>query len=97
MTDEQIDAVIAKRNDITSLRTFWHRLDELDRLDARLRTVPPGQRNDVDRLLGRACAVLSPRVDYNLAENNAEWMQQQEERYQRATDDWRNIRGDLDI
>ena len=66
MTDQQIDRLIAARNNITDRIES----DEVDQhtaeIDALLRDVPPGTRNDVDRLLGRTCAVLPKRADYGL-------------------------------
>jgi hypothetical protein len=62
MTNEQIDAQIAKRNRLTNRRDGLTDSKRVKAIDAKLATVPAGQRNDVDLLLGRSCAVLPPRV-----------------------------------
>ena len=58
MTDEQIDHIIGARNRLTSRPDGLIDTRAVDHLDAVLRDVPAGQRNDVDLLLGRRCAVL---------------------------------------
>jgi hypothetical protein len=71
MTDEQIDQLIAVRNYQTNRRdelTDWAQVDSIDVL---LRDVPPGQRNDVDLLLGRLCAVLPVRAALQAAAHEA--------------------------
>ena len=64
MTDNQIDTIIEARNLLTNRSGDVDFSAEaiIDRIDAVLRDVPPGQRNDVDLLLGRPCAVLPKRV-----------------------------------
>lgn len=65
MTDNDINALIAIRERATN------RIDEqidwnaVDPIDAQLAQVPPGQRNDVDLLLGRPDAVLPERAIYS--------------------------------
>ena len=67
MTDQEIDFIISARNFITDRIES----DEVDQhtaeIDALLREVAPGTRNDVDRLLGRSCATPTPRADYGLS------------------------------
>ena len=63
MTDEQIDHLIGARNRLTGRRFIDSRA--VDHIDAVLRDVPAGQRNDVDLLLGRRCAKLP---DYDALE-----------------------------
>ena len=67
MTDQQIDRLIAARNNITDRIESDEYYQSTADIDALLRDVPPGTRNDVDRLLGRTCAVLPARVDYGLS------------------------------
>ena len=62
MTEDQINHLITRRNKLTDRRdslTDWKRVR---RIDAQLAAVPAGQRNDVDLLLGRPCAVLPERA-----------------------------------
>ena len=67
MTDQQIDRLIAARNNITDRIESDEHDQHTAEIDALLREVAPGTRNDVDRLLGRTCAVLPARVDYGLS------------------------------
>jgi len=67
MTDQQIDRLIAARNSMTDVCLPDGVYADTADIDALLRDVQPGQRNDVDRLLGRTCAVLPARVDYGLS------------------------------
>lgn len=62
MTDETINALVATRNRLTNRRDEQVDWGAVDLIDAILRDVPPGQRNDVDLLLGRPTAVLPPRA-----------------------------------
>lgn len=57
MTDAEITRLIEVRNTITNRRDLDFNPDT-GSIDAQLATVPPGQRNDVDLLLGRPNAVL---------------------------------------
>ena len=67
MTDRQIDLLIRARNNITDRIESDEHDQHTAEIDALLRDVPPGTRNDVDRLLGRTCAVLPKRADYGLS------------------------------
>lgn len=58
MNDTQIDHLIGARNCITDRTDEYIDLRAVDHIDAVLRDVPPGQRPDVDALLGRACAIV---------------------------------------
>lgn len=60
-TNTQINELIASRNCLTNRRDELIDLDAVDHIDNILRDVPAGQRNDVDLLLGRSCAVLPKR------------------------------------
>ena len=62
MTPERISQLIKRRNKLTSKRSLNR--PALDEIDAKLREVPAGERNDVDLLLGRACATLPDRAVY---------------------------------
>lgn len=53
MTNAQINDIIAAREVITRLPEFVGLLSAVDALDRVLASVPPGQREDVDALLGR--------------------------------------------
>ena len=66
MTDRQIDLLIRARNSMTDRIESDEYYQSTADIDALLRDVPPGTRNDVDRLLGRTCAVLPQRADYGL-------------------------------
>lgn len=61
MTDEQIARLIARRDRLTGRSDERINRPALDEIDAQLATVPPGQRNDIDLLLGRPGAILPPR------------------------------------
>jgi len=61
MIDELIDHIIAARNEIAALPHWQHLRRAVDHLDRVLATIPPGQRNDVDLLLGRSNAKLPER------------------------------------
>ena len=65
LTQEQISALVKIRNQMTNRRDEQIDHIAVDLLDDVLRDVPPGQRNDVDLLLGRMCAQLPNRADYN--------------------------------
>jgi hypothetical protein len=67
MTDQQIDRLIAARNSLTDVCLPEGVYADTAAIDALLSEVAPGMRNDVDRLLGRTCATLTPRVDYGLS------------------------------
>ena len=53
ISNQQIDELIYCRNEITSLHSFEGLISALDAIDRVLSDVPPGQRLDVDALLGR--------------------------------------------
>lgn len=58
MTDTaKINRLIARRERLTNRRDGNLNFPALNEIDAQLREVPAGERNDVDLLLGRACAV----------------------------------------
>lgn len=57
-TDEQINRLIARRERLTNRRDERINIPAVNEIDARLRLVAPGKRNDVDRLLGRRCATI---------------------------------------
>ncbi len=61
MTDDHIDRLIRNRNKLTDRRDERINYPAVDEIDAQLSEVPPGQRNDVDLLLGRSCAKLPER------------------------------------
>lgn len=63
MSDTMINQLISIRDQVTSQIPNWfHQASIVDEIDALLQQVPPGQRNDVDLLLGRACAALPKMV-----------------------------------
>lgn len=74
-TTAQIDKLIARRNKLTNRRDGLTDSAVIARIDAQLRDVPPGQRNDVDLLLGRSCATLPDRsaVRWSTDEQRAVW------------------------
>jgi hypothetical protein len=73
MTPDKIDRLIARRAKLTSRRSINQ--PAVDEIDAQLATVTPGERNDVDLLLGRLCAILPERamVKWSTDEQRAEW------------------------
>ena len=62
MTAARIAHLIASRNKLTNRRDEWVDWKAVNRIDAQLAQVPAGQNNEVDRLLGRLCAVLPVRA-----------------------------------
>lgn len=64
LTDEQIDHLITIRNVFTDRRDEMIDFGAVEHVDVLLSSVPPGQRNDVDLLLGRSCAALPKRPGY---------------------------------
>lgn len=86
MTPDQISALLAKRDKIAV--RYSYRLDELDRIDRKLRAVPPGVDNRIDLALGRPGAQLPERADYGLSECAAEIAE--------CHADWLDMRGDCD-
>jgi hypothetical protein len=64
-TNAQIDHLIATRERLTNRRDEQIDYTAVALIDDVLREVAPGQRNDVDLLLGRLCAQLPTRADYN--------------------------------
>jgi hypothetical protein len=105
MTDDQINRMIAARNKLTNVRDERIDWTTVDAIDTMLRDVPAGQRNDVDLLLGRSCAVLPTREAIRIAADEvsvtAEWLSAaqvaQLEEIERGRRDWNSIKGDLDI
>ena len=71
MNDTQINHLIAARNKITDVMIHDAISTDTADIDALLREVPAGQRNDVDLLLGRSCAKLPARVEYDIEANRA--------------------------
>lgn len=65
MTDEQIDHLITARNILTDQPIDYAliRWSAVDHIDAVLRDVPPGQRADVDALLGRKRIIMVQHTD----------------------------------
>lgn len=63
MNDEQINHLIAARNAITDRTDEYINQRAVDHIDAVLRDVPPGQRADVDALLGRKRIVMVQHAD----------------------------------
>lgn len=61
MTYLSIDELIALRDRLTDRRDEAVDYVAVDQIDAKLAQVPAGERNDVDLLLGRTCAVLPVR------------------------------------
>lgn len=68
MTTDQIDRLINRRNKLTNRRDGRLNRPALDEIDAKLREVPDGQDNRVDKLLGRPCAVLPTRAEYTVTQ-----------------------------
>jgi hypothetical protein len=64
MNDDRIDYLIAQRERLTNRRDEQIDFDAVAAIDAKLRQVPAGTRNDVDLALGRPEAVLPARPDY---------------------------------
>lgn len=64
MTDDRIDYLIAQRNKLLQRRDALYDRKRIDAIDAKLRDVPPGERNDVDLALGRHEAQLPVREGY---------------------------------
>ena len=62
MTDEKINRLLSRRNNLLSRRDGLYDSAIIDRIDAQLRAVPEGTNNEVDLALGRPGAVLPPRV-----------------------------------
>ena len=61
MTQSEILALINRRMEITRRRYIGNRLNELNRIDAKLsEAFAPGQRPDIDRLLGRKAQQAEP-------------------------------------
>lgn len=58
MTDAEIAHLLTTRNKILMRRDGLIDSKRIDRIDAKLRTVAPGVNNEVDKALGRLCAVL---------------------------------------
>ena len=79
MNDPLIDQLITSRNAITNVTEDFINLDAVDYIDSILATVPPGQDNRVDLLLGRRNATLPQRADYG---ELTEWHDRRE--------DWRH-------
>lgn len=71
-----IDHLIAAREAITNRTEDYINLKAVDAIDALLSDVPPGQRDDVDLLLGRTCAELPERAEYDTL---AEWHDHRED------------------
>jgi hypothetical protein len=67
MNDNTINQLISAREAITNVTADYINDQAVDQIDAVLSEVKPGQRNDVDLLLGRLCAKLPERVDYGQA------------------------------
>lgn len=87
MNDERINRLIARRNKLTNRRDENINRPAVAEIDAQLATIEPGQRNDVDLLLGRSCAKLpkrNERDDYltGIADQHEDML------------DFLNIRGD---
>lgn len=61
MTTAQIDRLIARRERLTNRRDGLTDSAVINRIDAQLATIPAGQDNRVDLLLGRSCATLPDR------------------------------------
>lgn len=62
MTNDQIDHLVSARNAITDRTDKYQNMRAVDEIDAILRDVPPGQRADVDALLGRKRVVMVQHV-----------------------------------
>lgn len=56
--DTQIDRLIARREKLTNRRDEHINIPAVNEIDSRLRLVPQGERQDVDKLLGRAIPSL---------------------------------------
>ena len=78
MNDTQINHLIAARNKITDVMIHDAISTDTADIDALLREVPAGTRNDVDLLLGRSCAKLPARVEYDIEANRARIAAQRE-------------------
>lgn len=68
MNDDRIDYLIGQRNKLTNRRDEWVDWKRVDAIDEKLKQVEPGERNDVDLLLGRPEARLAARVVTRLEE-----------------------------
>lgn len=86
MTPDQISALLTKRDKIAV--RYAYRTNQLDRIDRKLRAVPPGVDNRIDLALGRPGAQLPERADYGLSECAAEIAE--------CHADWLDMRGDCD-
>lgn len=89
MTPKQIDKLIKRRDKLLTRRDGLYDHSVIDRIDAQLRDVPPGQNNEVDLALGRSCAI-HPLREF-IANADALIAAEIEE----CPQDWQNMRGDL--
>lgn len=72
MTPDRITRLINRRNKLTARRDGRINRPALDEIDALLQQVPDGTDNRVDLALGRKCAELPARPDYNISAAQAE-------------------------
>lgn len=86
MTTDEINDLLTKRDKIAV--RYAYRTNQLDRIDRKLRAVPPGVDNRIDLALGRPGAQLPERADYGLSECAAEIAE--------CHADWLDMRGDCD-
>lgn len=70
LTPQDIDELLANR-DLITVR-YSYRTHQLDQIDRKLSRVEPGTDNRVDLALGRQCAELPARPDYNISAAQAE-------------------------
>lgn len=71
MNANHITALLEVRSQLLSLRDLEHNPDT-GPIESVLRDVPPGVDNRIDLALGRTCAVLPPRVEYNISREVSE-------------------------
>lgn len=67
MTPEQITFLLSARDTWLCVRDECVNWEAVAEIESVLREVPPGIDNRVDLALGRRCAVLPPRAQYNIS------------------------------
>lgn len=72
MTPEQITALLSARDTWLCVCDECVNWEAVAAIESVLRDVPPGVDNRVDLALGRTCAVLPPRVQYNIGREVSE-------------------------
>lgn len=72
MTPDQITALLNARDAWLCVRDECVNWEAVAAIESVLRDVPPGTDNRVDLALGRTCAVLPPRAQYNISREVSE-------------------------